>query len=449
MKARILVVEDEEYVRESLREVLASRGYEPVLHESAESAEDYLTRASVDAMLTDLRLPGVDGEELVARVQAQYPGLPVVVLTGHGTVKSAVRCIKAGAEDYILKPCDPEALSVSLERVLARGEMRRELERLRAGEAEERPEIPVGESAAWREVMARVTAAARTDSTVLLLGESGTGKELLARLVHARSPRAGRPCVRVNCSAVPLEMWESEFFGHRKGAFTGAASDREGRFRSAHGGTLFMDEIGTMPLSAQAKVLRVLESGEFERLGEERPTRVDVRIVAATNSDLESEVEAGHFRQDLYYRLNVVPILIPPLRERRDDIPLLVRHFVARIAARLNRQAPDIDPDVLRDLRAYEWPGNVRELRNVLERALILHPGDRLASLDLVPVQGVAPGEEAQDLRTRMAEAEKRFVTEALEAAGGVRKDAARRLGIDPRNLSYYLRKHGIGDETD
>src|SRR5882672_2725360 len=231
--------------------------------------------------------------------------------------------------------------------------------------------------------MKMVEAVAPTDSTVLLLGESGTGKELVARLVHRQSVRAGAPYVRVNCAAVPIEMWESEFFGHRKGAFTGAAGDREGRFRLAHKGTLFMDEIGTMPLLAQAKILRVLQDGEFDRLGDEQPTLVDVRIVAATNSDLEAEVAAGRFRDDLFYRLDVVRIEIPPLRRRTEDIPLLAARFVRQIAARLGRPAPVLGRAALDEMAAYPWPGNVRELRNVLERALILSPGPALDSLSL------------------------------------------------------------------
>jgi len=261
--------------------------------------------------------------------------------------------------------------------------------------------------------------------------------------------------VRVNCAAIPLEMWESEFFGHRRGSFTGASADREGRFRLAHRGTLFMDEVGTMPLAAQAKILRVLQDGEFDRLGDEQPTRVDVRIVAATNSDLPAEVAAGRFRQDLFYRLNVVRIDLPPLRDRPEDIPLLASRFVRQIAARLGHPAPEIGPDVLSDLTAYSWPGNVRELQNVIERALILNPGPTLAPLD-VPAAAAAPrpdgGSAAQGgatgdeltLRDALGRREREAVIEALRRSGGVRKEAARLLGIDQRNLGYYLRKHRI-----
>jgi transcriptional regulator with GAF, ATPase, and Fis domain len=297
--------------------------------------------------------------------------------------------------------------------------------------------------------MDMVAAAAGTDSTLLLTGESGTGKELLARLAHRLSPRASGPYVRVNCAAVPLEMWESEFFGHRKGSFTGAGSDREGRFQLADRGTLFLDEVGAMPLAGQAKLLRVIQDGEFDRLGDERPSRVDVRIVAATNSDLGGEVAAGRFRSDLYYRLNVVRIAVPPLRERPDDIALLAERFVAEIAGRLGRQPPALGLDVLDRLRAYSWPGNVRELRNVIERALILSPRGDLEALDVAPEAGTAPppaGEPAGELNLRAAltRLEKDLVKEAVRRSAGSRKEAARLLGIDARNLGYYLRKHHL-----
>jgi transcriptional regulator with GAF, ATPase, and Fis domain len=310
--------------------------------------------------------------------------------------------------------------------------------------------------------METVRTVAGSDATVFLLGESGTGKELVARLIHRLSRRAKGPCVRVNCAAIPLEMWESEFFGHRRGSFTGAAGDREGRFLLAHRGTLFMDEIGDMPLQAQAKILRVLQDGEFDRLGDERPTRVDVRVIAATNSDIDAAVADRRFRQDLFYRLNVVRIALPPLRDRKEDIPLLAECFVRAIAARLGRPCPRIATEVLADLMAYTWPGNVRELRNVIERALILNPGPELASLDLPPVYGLAapaasgrpadgsapPGGDELNIRAVVARHEKDAIVEALRRALGVRKEAARLLGIDQRNLAYYLRKHGIDPDA-
>jgi DNA-binding NtrC family response regulator len=448
-RGRVLVVEDEPYVRRSLADLLASRDYEVSVEPSVTAAIRLLQRAPVDVVLTDLKLGTSDGLDLIRQVRAAHPELPVVVLTGQGTIASAVECIKAGADDYILKPAEPEVLEAVLGRALASRALRREVQFLRGtfGALAE-PQEAIGRSRVWQRTLELVQAAARTEATVLLTGESGTGKEVLARMVHRGSPRAQAAYVRVNCAAVPLEMWESEFFGHRKGSFTGATSDREGRFRLAHRGTLFMDEIGTMPLAAQAKILRVLQDGEFDRVGDEQPTRVDVRVVAATNSDLDAEVAAGRFRQDLFYRLNVVRIEVPPLRERIEDIPLLAAHFVGEISTRLGRKIPGIGPGVLQDLTAYAWPGNVRELRNVLERALIFDPGETLLSLDFPSVQGTtfagaAPGSEL-NLRARLATRERELVLEALQRSGGVRKEAAQLLGIDQRNLPYYLRKHGI-----
>jgi two-component system, NtrC family, response regulator AtoC len=453
-RGRVLVVEDEAYVRDSLVAVLRSHHFDVTAAPSVPDALSQLSKFPVDVVLSDLRMPGADGLELVKRLQASSPETPVVILTGHGNVASAVECLRAGASDYILKPADPEALEVALQRALEARSLRREVKYLRNAVAPG-AEAPVGESPAWLKVMAMVEAAAPTDSTVLLLGESGTGKELLARRIHGASQRAAAPFIRVNCAAIPIELWESEFFGHRKGAFSGAVGDREGRFHLAHKGTLLLDEVGAMPAAGQAKLLRAIQDGEFDRLGDEQPTRVDVRIVAATNSDLEAEVKQGRFRADLFYRLNVVRIDVPPLRERRDDVALLARLYAAEVASRLGRSAPEIGPETLARLRAYSWPGNVRELRSVVERALILDPKHGLDNLDLLPVPG--PLVEAEDvgparelnLRGALNRLEEELLVEAQRRAGGVRKEAARLLGIDPRNFSYYLRKHGMegGDE--
>jgi two-component system response regulator AtoC len=448
-RGRVLVVEDEAYVRDSLVEVLRARRFEAAAAGSVADALAHLGRAPVDVVLSDLRMPGADGLELVRRMQTAAPEVPVVILTGHGNVASAVECLKAGASDYILKPAEPDALEVALERALEARALRREVRYLRSTAAAQ-AELAVGESAAWRRVLAMVEAAAPTSSVVLVTGESGTGKELLARRLHALSPRGSGPFVKVNCAAVPLEMWESEFFGHRRGSFAGAASDREGRFQLADRGTLLLDEVGAMPAAGQAKLLRAIQDGEFERLGDEQPTRVDVRVVASTNSDLEAEVQAGRFRADLFYLLNVVRIDVPPLRERREDIPLLARRFADEIAHRLGRPAPELLPQTLARLAAYHWPGNVRELRNVIERAMILDPARGLESLDLAPGGESASSENAPlaerelNLRDALNRLERELLLEAHRRAGGVRKEAARLLGIDPRNLSYYMRKHDL-----
>jgi DNA-binding NtrC family response regulator len=448
-RGRILVVEDEAYVRDSLLAILAARGYDASGAGSVAAALSALGKTPVDVVLSDLKMPGADGLELVRQLQASSPETPVIILTGHGNVTSAVTCLKAGASDYILKPVDPEALEIALDRALEARSLRREVRYLRSAVAPVAG-APLGESASWRKALAMVEAAAASDSTVLLLGESGTGKEVLARRIHQLSPRASAAFIRVNCAAVPLEMWESEFFGHRKGAFTGAAADREGRFQLAHQGTLLLDEVGAMPPAGQAKLLRVIQDGEFDRLGDEQPTQVDVRIVASTNSDLAAEAKAGRFRSDLFYRLNVVRIDVPPLRDRPEDIAILGRHFASEVAARLGRPAPDLSPATLARLRAYPWPGNVRELRSVIERALVLDPEHGLEGVDMLPVPASSPagaaGESELNLREATNRLERDLLLEAQRRSGGLRKEAARLLGIDPRNLAYYLRKHGLAD---
>jgi DNA-binding NtrC family response regulator len=447
-RGNILIVDDEAYVRDSLATVLRRGGFGVRTADSLPAALRPGMLDGLDAVITDLRMPGADGLKLLNSLAKNEPGLPVIVLTGYGTIPSAVECMKAGAHDYLLKPVRPEVIELILDRALGQSTMRRELEYLRArGGRGPGPRRPIGVSPAWQQVLEMVRLAAPTDTTVLLLGESGTGKEEVAQLLHWTSHRCKGPFVRVNCAAVTLDLFESEFFGHRRGAFTGAETDRDGRFRVAHRGTLLMDEISSMPEPAQAKVLRVLQDGIFERVGESHPIAVDVRVIAASNVDLAAEVEAGRFRRDLFYRINVMTIHIPPLRERREDIGVLAAAFLEEFAARIGKPVRAIHPAALSALESYHWPGNVRELRNVIERAVLLERSDQIqpASLPFAPPEDnyrTSPGD--LNLRNVLAAEERRVLVEALRCAQGVRREAARLLGIDARNLVYFLKKHGL-----
>ncbi|HUP23026.1 MAG TPA: sigma-54 dependent transcriptional regulator [Thermoanaerobaculia bacterium] len=448
----VLLVDDEAYVRESLCEILVRRGFDVRTATSGAEALESGRLDGVEAVVSDLKMPGIDGLSLVTELSARAPGLPVIVLTAHGTVASAVECLQAGAADYLLKPVDAGELVLALERALKQAARRRELAylrdaRVRTGADGSGAEGPIGRSAAWLEVMRLVDLVAPTDTSVLLIGESGTGKEEVARLLHRLGRRRDESLVVVNCAAIPAELFESELFGHRRGSFTGAIADREGRFHIAHRGTLVLDEVNSLPLHAQAKLLRVLQDGAFERVGDSRPTRVDVRLICASNVDLEAEVEAGRFRSDLFYRINVVTLSIPPLRERPEDIALLANAFVRELAGRLDRGARELAPEALEALEGYPWPGNVRELRNVIERAVLLAPGEWIdaGALPFAPTSVPASATPSTlNLRERLRAAERQTLVAALDRAGGVRREAAKLLGIDERNLPYYLHKHGL-----
>ncbi|MBZ0113498.1 MAG: sigma-54 dependent transcriptional regulator [Thermoanaerobaculia bacterium] len=456
-RGTVLVIDDEDYVRDSLVAILERRGFEA---RSASGPSQALQRLDgLDAVLLDLNMPQLGGEEFLPRILDLHPTVPVVVLTGHGSVASAVQCMRDGAVDYLLKPADPEELVFTLERCIEQSSRRRELDYLRSSEAESGAEGPLGESKEWLEAVRLAHLAAPTDTSILLLGESGTGKEELAKEIHRRSLRSDAAFVCVNCAAVPANLFESEFFGHRRGAFTGAFSDRDGRFRVADGGTLLLDEIDSLPLPAQAKVLRVLQDGTFDRVGDSTSTRVDIRLLCATNQNLDDAVAAGRFRADLLYRINVLSIRLPPLRERTGDISLLARSFLQTVGGRMGRHLEGISPEVLRVFERYPWPGNVRELQNVIERGLLLEQSDRL-TLDSLPLElGNEDESEGQDsrpnpdrsgddlnLRRQLARAERDLLVEALRRSDGVRGPAATALGIDPRNLAYYLKKHGLGE---
>ena len=462
-RATVLLVDDEAYVRDSLATLLERRGFAVRIAASADRALADGAAEGADAVIADLKMPGLSGLELLHELKSRDRGQPVILLTGHGTVQSAVECMRAGAFDYLLKPADPDELEMVLERALAAAGLEREVGYLRdAARGGDGPRRPIGDSAAWRGVLDMVEVAAPAETNVLIVGETGTGKQEVAKLLHAGSPRAGGPFVTVNCAAIPQELFESEFFGHRRGAFTGAVADRDGRFRVAHRGTLFLDEVDSLTERAQAKVLRVVEEGVFERVGESQPTRVDVRLLCATNSDLAAAVETGAFRADLYYRVNVMTIEVPPLRQRRDDVPLLARAFLAEFAGRLGKPLDGFSRPALDALLAYPWPGNVRELRNVVERGVLLERGRELTVENLPAELGgagagrrpavaaatgtaaAADGDGELNLRQRLKAEEKRLLEVALGRADGVKREAARLLGVDERNLAYYLRKHGL-----
>ncbi|MFO7259566.1 MAG: sigma-54 dependent transcriptional regulator [bacterium] len=379
--ARILVVDDEEGIRKVLRQLLEYEGHEVRVATSGGEALGVYPEFRPDIVFLDVKMARMDGLEVLARLREQDPSAIVVMISGHGTIETAVEATRRGAYDFLEKPLDTDRILLTIRNALQQRGLAEENARLR-DEIESRYEI-VGSSFAIRAVLDRIEKVAPTDARVLITGENGTGKELVARALHRLSNRADGPFVEVNCAAIPAELIESELFGHVKGSFTGAVTDRAGKFEQADGGTLFLDEVGDMSLAAQAKVLRALQEGVVTRVGGERPTRVDVRVIAATNKDLEEEIRQGRFREDLYFRLNVVPIHVPPLRERREDIPMLVRHFV-EIAVRQQRLPPRrFTSEAIDRLTQLEWPGNVRELRNTVERLLILARGQEVTAADV------------------------------------------------------------------
>jgi len=384
--ARLLIVDDETSIRNVLRQLFEYEGHRVGMAASGREALGSLEEGPVDAVFLDVKMPGEDGLDVLAEIRERYPGTQVVMISGHGTIDTAVEATRRGAFDFLQKPLDTDRLLLTLRNVLDRRGLEASVEALRS-EVESHHEI-IGRSLAIRSVLERIERVAPTDARVLITGENGTGKELVARALHRRSRRSDRPFVEVNCAAIPSELIESELFGHMKGSFTGAVQDRPGTFEQADGGTLFLDEIGDMSLAAQAKVLRALEEGKVMRVGGQRVHDVDVRVIAATNKDLPREIEEGRFREDLFYRLNVVPVHVPPLRERRDDIPLLVRHFTDQMANRERIPTRTFTEDAVNLLVRRDWPGNVRELRNTVERLLILSAGDTVTEADVMLLTG-------------------------------------------------------------
>lgn len=446
MKRRILVVEDEEKLRRVIELQLASAGFEVEKTGTAEEAQKLAERA--DLVLTDLRLPRMDGLQLLSGIRRQNSQTPVIVMTAFGTIETAVEAMKAGATDFLLKPFSLDHLMTVVQKALEMRALREENLKLREelGRRYEFDNI-VGRSGPMQEIFATIMRVAPTRATVLLAGESGVGKDLIARAIHFHSPRRDRPLVKINCTAIPENLMESELFGFEKGAFTGAQNSKPGKFEQADTGTVFLDEIGDVPASIQVKLLRVLQEREFERLGSNVTRHIDVRVVAATNQDLRAALEQGTFREDLYYRLNVVPMNIPPLRERKEDIPFLAEHFIRKLGPDTGNRVESITDEAIAKLMAYYWPGNVRELENVIERSLVMCSGSRLDAPDIR--LEMAPRSRVQTDRflpegLSLDEYEQEIIREALRRAEGNKSQAARLLGLTRNALRYRLSQMGL-----
>jgi len=450
--AKILVVDDEKQVRESLRTVLAYEGYQVAEATRAEEAYAALADSRPDCILLDVKMPGIDGLAALDEIRKRAPEVPVIMVSGHGTVQTAVDAAKRGAFDFLEKPPDADRLCLTVRNALATGRLRTENRALRTSLSGELRLL--GDSEPLRKVLATIERVAHTDASVLITGENGSGKELVARAVHVGSDRASRPFVDVNCAAIPGELIESELFGHEAGAFTGATARRRGKFEQADGGTLFLDEIGDMSLPAQAKILRVLESHEVERVGGGAKTRVDVRVLAATNKDLPAEITAARFREDLYYRLNVVPIHLPPLRERREDVGTLAAHFLSVAVGRHELPARRFAAVAIRRLAAADWPGNVRQLKNTCERLAITAAGEEItvdeveAALRGPVAPGAASGPDPLDGCATFEEwkeaAERRFLERRLAANEWNIKRTAEDLKMQRSNLYKKIEKYGL-----
>ena len=466
-RKQILVVDDEINLRRVLSALLERDGYEVHTAEDGAAALELMDDHHIDLVVTDLRMPRVDGMELLRRIVARDQEVPVVMITAHGTVDNAVEALKTGAFDYITKPFDRDEVRTIIAKALrTRALAAEEATRIAPGAAEGIRYGIIGRSLSIQDLYAVLDRVADTPSSVLITGESGTGKELVARALHESSSRRERPFIKVNCAAIPKDLMESELFGYERGAFTGAVGSKPGRFELAHGGTLFLDEIGTIPVEMQVKLLRALQESEFERVGGIKTLRVDVRVVAATNSDLKKEITAGTFREDLYYRLNVVPIRLPPLRERAEDVPLLVTHFLSKLNERLGKQISSVSSEAEGLLRAYPWHGNIRELENVMERAVLFCDTTEVAAGDLpMEVRNTEPGPTLpvptatlaaplsgsdglkEQVKAAMSRLERELIVKALRQTGGNVTHAARLLKISRKGLQLKMKELGLRDE--
>ena len=447
MKLTVLVADDEKNIREGLREALMLDGYDVLLAADGKEALDTVNRGDVDLLITDLKMPRLSGEELLKSVASQFPTVPVIILTGHGTIESAVQAMHDGAYDFLTKPVNLDRLSLLVKRAVANRElavqnraMQEELER-RSGFAS-----IIGKSAEMKQVFDIVRQVAPSRSSVLITGESGSGKEMIAEALHYNSPRKDKSFIKLHCAALTESLLESELFGHEKGAFTGAIARKRGRFELAHLGTLFLDEIGEINQNVQIKLLRVLEEKKFERVGGEETIEVDVRLIAATNRDLKVAIANGSFREDLYYRLNVVNIHIPPLRDRKEDIPLLVAAFLKEFSQENGKQIEGIDPKARLALYNYSWPGNVRQLRNSVESAVVLSKGSTLTLEDFPPnIRGETGADSLRlSLGTSLAEMEKEVIRSTLAREGGNKSRTAEILGIGRKTLHRKIEEYGL-----
>jgi two-component system NtrC family response regulator len=448
---RILVVDDEPAQRELISGFLKKQAFDVVVTESGAKAVEFFRQETIDLILTDQKMPNMSGLDLLQAVRAINPEIPVILMTAFGSIEAAVSAIQGGATDYLTKPLNLDELLYRIRQVSDRYRIIAENRELReALQERHRIEGIIGESGPMLEVLSLVRRVAPSEATVLIRGESGTGKELIAKAIHFGSPRARGPLVKVNCAALPETLLESELFGHEKGAFTGALTSRQGRFELANGGTIFLDEIGDLPLHLQAKLLRVLQEREYEKVGSSRPVKVNVRILAASHRPLEALIKAGQLREDLYYRLNVVTILIPPLRERRADVSLLMDHFIRHYAEKNGKTIRGLTPEGRDILLRYDYPGNVRELENIIERAVILTRDDVIGSGDL-PLTAQEPEIADRDTESNLTVAvealERRMIRDALARSDGVQTRAAELLGMGERGLRYKLVKYGFREE--
>jgi len=449
----ILVIDDEESIRQSLHGILQDEGFKTLFAENGEEGLRILRDEIPDIVLLDIWMPGIDGIETLKRIREEHPEQLVIMMSGHGTIETAVKATKLGAFDFIEKPLSLEKVLLSIQNALKIGQLVAENRSLKAKLAKEYEMI--GDSTPIRHLKEQIEVAAPTSAWVLITGENGTGKELVARSIHHLSQRRDKPFIEVNCAAIPEELIESELFGHEKGAFTGATAQRKGKFDLAHEGTLFLDEIGDMSLKTQAKVLRILQERKFERVGGSRTIEVDVRVIAATNKSLEEEIEKGNFREDLYYRLNVLPFQVPPLRERSEDIPQLATHFLGFFCGKEGREMKNLSPEAIEAMMAYDWPGNVRELKNIIERLSIMVPGQTISEKHLPAVirgggkrarkeKTDAPEWDAPTYRDAKDLFEKEFILRKLEENDWNVSKTAEAIQIERSNLHRKMKAFGI-----